>query len=51
MSNNTKHNFQIRMDKELFHKVKALAEIEHRSIAAQIQFMLLDGIKRKESEK
>lgn len=47
----TKHNFQIRIDKELFHKVKALAKQEHRSIAAQIQIMLLDGIKRKESEK
>lgn len=51
MSNNTKHNFQIRMEKELFHKVKALAEIEHRSIAAQIQSMLNDGIKKRESEK
>ena len=47
----TKHNFQIRMDKKLFEKVKALAEKEHRSISAQIQFMLLDGVKRKESEK
>lgn len=51
MSNNTKHNFQIRMDKGLFLKVKALAEVERRSIAAQIQIMLLDGVKRKESEK
>ena len=51
MSNNTKHNFQIRMDKDLFEKVKAIAEIEHRSIAAQIQHMLNDGIKKKESEK
>ena len=46
----TKHNFQIRMDKELFEKVKALAEQEHRSIAAQIQSMLNDGIKKRESE-
>ena len=44
----TKHNFQIRMDKELFEKVKALAEIEHRSIAAQIQHMLTDGLKKGE---
>lgn len=47
----TKHNFQIRMDKKLFEKVKALAKQEHRSIAAQIQSMLNDGIKKKESEK
>ena len=47
----TKHNFQIRMDKDLFEKVKAIAEAEHRSIAAQIQSMLLDGIKKRESEK
>ena len=47
----TKHNFQIRMDKELFHKVKALAEQEHRSIAAQIEHMLNNGIKKKESGK
>lgn len=51
MSNNTKHNFQIRMEKNLFEKVKALAEVEHRSIAAQIQHMLTDGIKKRESEK
>ena len=46
----TKHNFQIRMDKELFLKVKALAEQEHRSIAAQIQHMLSDGIKKGDSK-
>ena len=44
----TKHNFQIRMDKELFEKVKALAEQEHRSIAAQIQHVLTDGLKKGE---
>ena len=47
----TKHNFQIRMDKELFEKVKALAKQEHRSIAAQIECMLSDGIKKRESGK
>lgn len=47
----TKHNFQIRMEKNLFEKVKALAKKEHRSISAQIHIMLSDGVKRKESEK
>ena len=51
MSNNTKHNFQIRMNKELFEKVKALAKQEHRSIAAQIEHMLNNGIKKRESKK
>ena len=46
-----KHRFQIRMDKELFEKLKVLAEMEHRSVSAQIQSMLNDGIKKKESEK
>ena len=47
----TKHNFQIRMNKELFEKVKALAKQEHRSIAAQIEHMLNNGIKKRESGK
>ena len=47
----TKHNFQIRMNKELFEKVKALAKQEHRSIAAQIEHMLNNGIKKRESKK
>lgn len=46
----TKHNFQIRMDKELFEKVKALAEQEHRSIAAQIQSMLTKGLDNNKGE-
>ena len=50
MSNNTKHNFQIRMDKELFEKVKALAKQEHRSIAAQIQSMLTKGLDNDKGE-
>lgn len=40
----TKHNFQIRMEKNLFLKVKALAKKEHRSISAQIQSMLSKGL-------
>lgn len=47
----TKHNFQIRMDKELFLKVKALAEKEHRSIAAQIQHMLTKGLDNDKGER
>ena len=47
----TKHNFQIRMDKELFEKVKALAEREHRSIAAQIQSMLTKGLDNDKGER
>ena len=35
-----KHNFQIRMDKLLFDRVKALAEAEHRNVTAQIHSML-----------
>lgn len=47
----TKHNFQIRMDKQLFLQVKALAEKEHRSISAQIQAMLERGLKDNGGEK
>lgn len=43
-----KHNFQIRMDKELFERVRALAEVEHRSVSAQIQKMLNDGLDKGE---
>lgn len=43
-----KHRFQIRMEKELFEKLKVLAELEHRSISAQIQSMLTDGLKKGE---
>ena len=47
----TKHNFQIRMDKELFEKVKALAKQEHRSIAAQIEHMLAKGLDNNKGER
>lgn len=47
----TKHNFQIRMDKELFEKVKALARQEHRSISSQIQHMLEKGVDNDKGER
>lgn len=43
-----KHNFQIRMDKKLFDRVKALAEQEHRSISAQIQAILKADLDKRE---
>lgn len=46
-----KHNFQIRMDKKLFDRVKALAEQEHRSISAQIQAMLKADLDKRENKK
>lgn len=46
-----KHNFQIRMDKKLFDRVKVLAEQEHRSISAQIQAMLKNDLDKREQEK
>lgn len=46
-----KHNFQIRMDKKLFDRVKALAEAEHRNITAQIHSMLEAEATRREQEK
>ena len=47
----TKHNFQIRMEKELFEKLKVLAEKEHRSISAQIQSMLTKGLDNNKGER
>lgn len=47
----TKHNFQIRMDKDLFEKVKAIAEAEHRSISAQIQSILTKSLEKEEGKK
>lgn len=49
--NTMKHNFQIRMDKLLFDRVKALAEAEHRNITAQIHSMLEVEAARREEEK
>ena len=45
-----KHNFQIRMEKKLFDRVKALAEQEHRSISAQIQAMLKADLDKREQQ-
>lgn len=47
----TKHNFQIRMEKNLFERVKALAETENRSISAQIQSMLKADLDKREVSK
>ena len=46
MSN--KHNFQIRIDKELFDRVRALAEAEDRTISAQMHKMLREGLDREQ---
>ena len=46
-----KHNFQIRMDKQLFERVKALAEAEHRNITAQIHSMLEEEATKREQKK
>lgn len=46
-----KHNFQIRMDKELFERVRALAEAEHRSVSAQIQAILKADLDKREKSK
>lgn len=45
-----KHRFQIRMDRQLFEEVKILAEQQHRSVSAQIQSMLKDGLKREDKK-
>lgn len=47
----TKHNFQIRMEKKLFDRVKVLAEQEHRSISAQIQAILKADLDNRERNK
>ena len=44
MSN--KHNFQIRMEKNLFERIKALADKEDRTISAQMHKMLREGLAR-----
>lgn len=46
-----KHRFQIRMEKELFEKLKVLAELEHRSISAQIQSMLNNSLDKEGESK
>lgn len=45
-----KHNFQIRMEKNLFERIKALAEAEHRNITAQIHSMLEAEAARREQQ-
>lgn len=44
MSN--KHNFQIRMEKNLFERIKALADKEDRTISAQMHKMLREGLEK-----
>ncbi len=39
-----RHNLQIRMEKALHTKLKEVAEIERRSISAQIHVMLNDAL-------
>lgn len=44
MTTKERHNLQIRMDKALHSEVKRTAEIEHRSISAQIHIMLQEAL-------
>lgn len=44
MSNQAKHKLYMHMDKELHDKLKEVAEIEHRSISAQIHIMLQEAL-------
>ncbi len=48
MSN--KHNFQIRMEKNLFERIKALADKEDRTISAQMHKMLREGLAREQGK-
>lgn len=50
MAKKPKHNFQIRMDKSLFRKIKIASEIENRSMTSLIHAMLNEGLKSREFE-
>ena len=50
MTATERHNLQIRMDKALHTEVKRVAEIEHRSISAQIHIMLQEAIDQRKSK-
>ena len=40
--------FQLRLDEDTHRRIKAIAEKEMRSLNAQIEYMLLEGIERYE---
>lgn len=44
MATKERHNLQIRMDKALHDEIKRVAEIEHRSVSAQIHAMLHEAL-------
>lgn len=50
MTAKPKHNTQIRMDKALYDEVKRVAEIEHRSVSAQIHAMLYEALEARKCE-
>lgn len=43
--NNQEKRFTLRMDAELFETIKQLADANKRSIAKQIEFMLVEELK------
>ena len=50
MTATERHNLQIRMDKALHTEVKRVAEIEHRSISAQIHIMLQEALELRKAK-
>ena len=50
MTAKERHNLQIRMDKALHAEVKRVAEIEHRSISAQIHAMLQEALELRKAK-
>lgn len=51
MASKPKHNTQIRMDKALHDELKRVAEIEHRSVSAQIHAMLYEALGQRRLDK
>ena len=45
-----KHKLYMHMDKELHDRIKEVAELEHRSISAQIHIMLQEALELRKSK-
>ncbi len=50
MAANDKHKLYMNMDKALHDEVKRVAEIEHRSVSAQIHALLYEILEQRKSK-
>lgn len=50
MTSQDKHKLYMHMDKELHERIKEAAELDHRSISAQIHIMLQEALELRKAK-